>query len=327
MIKVVVTDQTWGNIDIERQVLAPYGVDLVDAQCSNVEEIVAAVCKADYIITQYGALSAEVIPTLERCRVISRYGIGVDNIDLVATRKAGIPVCNVPDYCIDEVADHALALILALTRNVVVATSLVRDGEWRWPGPLDDIMVLKELSIGLVGFGRIGRAVAERLVPFKCRIIAADPVVSPDAMVMAGVQPTSLTNLLSESDVVSIHCPSNDSTRGMINAEKLAMMKPGALFVNVSRGDIVVTNDLITTLEQGHLRGAAVDVTDPEPLPPGHPLSQLDNVVITSHFAACSATSMDELRRRTAGSIALAIQGKPLLSSVNGVDHPRVIAS
>jgi len=325
MIKVIVTDQTWGNLDIEHQVLASCDVELIDAQCSTVEELVEATRDADYLISQYAPLSAEVIPSLERCRVISRYGIGVDNIDLATAREARIPVCNVPDYCIDEVADHALALILALTRNVVSATRLVREGEWRLPGPLEGIMVLKELTIGLVGFGRIGRAVAERLVPFKCRVIAADPFIPSDTIVAAGLEPVSLEELLAESDVVSLHCPSDDSTRGMIDAGKLAMMKPGALFVNVSRGDIVVTDDLIEKLEQGYLRAAALDVTAPEPLPAGHRLAQLDNVVITSHFAACSETSMDELRERTAGAIAQAIRGEPLTNSVNGIDRPRQI--
>ena len=324
-MKAIVTDHGWENIDLECAILEPIGAEVVEAQCRDEDQLIEACREVDYVISTYAPLSARVISTLQRCRVISRYGIGVDNIDLKAAREAGIPVCNVPDYCIDEVADHALALLLALTRKVVSGNQVVRDGKWGPPGTKGDIKVLREHSVGLIGFGRIGTAVAARLQAFKCPLLVHDPFVSDEVIEAGGAQSVSFDELLERSDIVSLHCPSDDTTRGMMDADSLGKMRQGALLVNVSRGDLIVTEDLIGKLERGHLNGAAVDVTSPEPLPAGHPLSRLENMVITSHFAAFSVTAIEELRRRAAGAIADAICGEPLKSVVNGVDGPRDI--
>lgn len=324
MIKVAVSDFTFSNLAIERQVLASCDVEFIEAQCHTEEELIAQMSEVDYIITQYAPISARVIPSLARCKVISRYGVGVDNIDLEAASQAGIPVCNVPDYCVNEVADHALALMLGATRYIVQGAACVRSGRWEFPAAnSNNVQVLSEMVVGLLGCGRIGRGVATRLRGFGCRLLACDPYVSDEDIISAGAIPVSFEELLAESDVVSLHTPSNAETRGIISAEVLAQMKDGVILVNVSRGDLVVTNDLIQAIESGKVQAAAVDVTDPEPLPAGHPLAALDNVIITAHFAAVSQKAMLELRQRTAGAIAAAIRGEVLQNVVNGVDGPR----
>ncbi len=324
MIKVAVSDFTFSDLAIERQVLASCDVDFIEAQCHTEEELIAQMSEVDYIITQYAPISARVIPSLERCKVISRYGVGVDNIDLEAASQAGIPVCNVPDYCVNEVADHALALMLGATRYIVQGAQCVRSGRWEFPAAdSNNVRVLSEMAVGLLGCGRIGRGVATRLRGFGCRLLACDPYVSNEDIISAGAIPVSFEELLAESDVVSLHTPSNSETRGIISAEVLAQMKDGVILVNVSRGDLVVTDDLILAIESGKVQAAAVDVTDPEPLPTGHPLAALENVIITAHFAAVSQKAMLELRQRTAGAIASAIRGEVLQNVVNGVDGLR----
>jgi len=323
-MKVAVTDSGFADLQVERDVLAGLDVEFTAAQCTTEEELIDQLSEMDYLISQYAPITARVIDKFDRCRVISRYGVGVDNIDLDAAAAAGIAVCNVPDYCIDEVADHALALLLDLTRRIFPAALDVRAGGWKFPAAdVSEVKVLKELTVGLFGCGRIGNAVAKRLMGFGCRVLAYDPYVDDDQLNSSGVQATGLEELLAESDVVSLHCPSNAETRGIVNAEMFGKMKPGSLLVNVSRGDIVVTEDLIQVIQSGHLAGAGLDVTSPEPLPAGHPLAALENVVITPHFAAASKKAIFELRRRTAGAIAAAIRGEKLANIVNGVDGPR----
>ena len=324
-MKVAVTDSNFGDLDIEREVLAPCNVELMEVQCSTEDELIDQIPDADYIISQYAPITARVIAELKRVKVISRYGIGVDNIDVEAASRAGIPVCNVPDYCIDEVADHALALMLGLTRQVDQGTQIVRSGEWRLPTSFDNVKVLSQMVVGLVGCGRIGRQVAARLRGFRCQLLACDPGLTDEEISSCGATPVSFEKLLAASDIVSLHCPSIASTRGIISTGTLSQMKDGALLVNVSRGDLVETSDLISALESGQVGAAALDVTNPEPLPAGHRLATFDNVIITSHYAAVSEKAVRELRQRTAGAIACAIHGEPLLHIVNDVNGPRQV--
>jgi D-3-phosphoglycerate dehydrogenase len=282
-------------------------------------QLIALVQDADQVLTQFAPVDATVIGAMGKCRVIVRYGIGVDNVDLGVAAARGIPVCNVPDYCIDEVADHTLGLILDLTRRIAANAGKVRSGGWGLAVPLDALCALKDLTVGLVGFGRIGSQVARRLVPFRCRILVCDPAVPPSTIHNAGFLPVSLEELLHSSDLVTLHCPSTEHTRNLINGETISRMKVGALLVNTSRGTLVNTDDLIAALKSGRLSAAALDVTDPEPLPPGHPLLALDNVVLTPHMASASPGAVTTLRQQAAGIVALAVQGKPLPNIVNGV--------
>ncbi|MFO0907338.1 MAG: C-terminal binding protein [Isosphaeraceae bacterium] len=272
-MKIVVTDYSFSSLEIEEKLLEAQGHEVVGwKERRPAAELIPLVADADAVITQFAPVDATVIAAMERARVIVRYGIGTDNVDLDAARARGIPVCNVPDYCIDEVADHTLAFLLALTRQVVPNTQRVHAGGWGLATPLDGMRTLRDLTVGLIGFGRIGREVAGRLRGFKSRILVFDPGVEASVVAAAGCEPVPLETLLETADLVSLHCPSTPRTRGLIGTEALARMKPGALLVNVARGDLVDPGALVAALDSGRLAGAALDVFAPEPIPAGHPI-------------------------------------------------------
>ena len=319
MAKVVITDWNFADLSVERALLEPLGLEVVEGQAKTEEALLPLVAEADYVITQFAPLTARVIGAMSRARIIVRYGVGVDNVDLAAAAARGLPVCNIPDYCTDEVADHALALILSLTRRVPQISGHVKAGQWKLQVPVDQILVLKALTVGLVGFGRIGQQVARRLLACKARVLAYDPVADPEKVRAAGCEPVSLEELLAQSDLVSLHCPSTEQTRYLINRDSLARMKPGALLVNTSRGTLVRTEDLVAALRSGQLSAAALDVTDPEPIPGDSPLLGMEQVVITGHIASVSVRAEQELRTTAAELVAQAVRGEKLPNVVNGV--------
>ncbi|WP_422927846.1 C-terminal binding protein [Singulisphaera sp. PoT] len=318
-MKVAVTDASFPALDVERRILEEAGVDVVGGQCKTPETLIPLVADADAVIVQFAPITAEVIGSMSRARAIVRYGIGYDNVDLEAAKARGIPVCNVPDYCIDEVADHTLAFILATTRQVVPNTIKVRGGQWGIATPLDQMRALKHLNVGVVGFGRIGREVVARLLPFRGRVLVHDPVVPASEIEKAGALPVDLDRLLEESDVVTLHCPSTPKTRGMIGAEALARMKPGVILINVARGDLVDPTALTEALQSGHVSAAALDVFAPEPIPADHPILKMDNVILASHIASASVPAVRKLRETAANLALAAVRGEPLSNIVNGV--------
>ncbi len=321
MARVVVTDYTFPSLEIEESILKSHGHELTGFQAKSVESLIPAVADADAVITQFAPVTAEVIAAMPKARVIVRYGIGVDNVDLVAARSAGIPVCNVPDYCIDEVADHTLAFILSVTRQVVPNTMHIRDGKWGLATPLDQLRTLRDQTVGIVGFGRIGREVASRLKSFKARCLVFDPVVPPEAIQAAGCEAVTLEELLPAADIVTLHCPSTAQTRKLLAAGSIARMKPGAIVVNLARGDLVDTAALIAALESGHISAAALDVCDPEPIPADSPLRKMPQVVCASHIASASPKAVRTLRETAAAIAAAALRGEKLPNVVNGVDR------
>lgn len=319
MQKVVITDYSFDNLDLEREVLAPLGCNIEALKAGKDQALIDLVADADAVITQFAPVNAAVIGAMQKCKVIARYGIGVDNVDLKAAAAKGIPVCNVPDYCIDEVADHTLALILAATRQIVPCDSVIKSGQWKLPVPVAALHALKYMTVGLVAFGRIGREVAVRLKGFKCRILVFDPVVPPADVRAAGCEPATLDEVLTQSDLLSLHCPSTEKTKYMINATTIAKMKKGAILVNASRGTLVDTNALVAALQSGQISAAALDVTDPEPPGADHPLLKLGNVVITPHDASATPQSVKKLRSDAAGLAVKALRGEKLPNIVNGV--------
>ena len=318
-MKVAVTDFTFPTLDAEKSVLEPLGHHLVGPAEKSEAGLIELVADADGVITQFAPITAAVINAMTRARVIVRYGIGVDNVDLEAARARGIPVCNIPDYCIDEVADHTLALILNLTRQVRRNHERVRGGRWELGTTLGAMRALKQLSVGVVGFGRIGREVAARLRAFRCKLLVSDPVVPPAEIERAGGTPVGLDELLRTVDLVTLHCPSTPSTRRMINRASIATMKPGALLINVGRGDLVETPALLDALRDGQLGGAGLDVFDPEPVPTDSPLLALDNVILSAHVASCSIPAVTALRTGAAETVAAALRGEAPPNVVNGV--------
>jgi D-3-phosphoglycerate dehydrogenase / 2-oxoglutarate reductase len=319
MKKVVVTDYQFETLDVEAAVLKEQGCELVARVQSNEAELIALVSDADAVISQYAPLTPTVIAAMKRVKAIVRYGIGVDNVNLPAAREHGIPVCNIPDYCPDEVGDHTLALLLAITRQIVTGTNYIRGGKWGLPVPVTAMSTLSQHHIGIIGLGRIGRSVAHRLKGFNCKMSAYDPQLDASDIRGLGCHPATLDEVLEKSDVVTLHVPSTDSTRNMINAARLAKFKPGAILINVSRGDLVDTDALVDALKSGKLSAAGLDVSNPEPIPAGHPLRSMENVVFTSHVASASLPAMMRLRTGVATIAALAANGKPVYNIVNGV--------
>jgi len=320
MPKVAVTDFTFETLDIEESILRPLGLAVVGQKIGRTpEQVIPLVADADYVITQFAPINAQVIGAMRNCKIIVRYGIGVDNVDLKAAAARKIPVCNVPDYCIDEVADHAVAMILDLTRKITANALKVKAGGWGLAVPLAGMGCMRDMTVGVVGFGRIGRQVVARLKGFKCELLVHDPMVDPDAIAAAGATAAGVDDLLGRSDLVTLHCPSTDQTRQMINARSIAKMKNGAMLVNTSRGTLVKTDDLLAALQSGRIAAAALDVTDPEPIDPANPLVKMDQVVINSHIASASPRSVEKLRSSAASAVAAAAQGKRPPNIVNGL--------
>lgn len=316
-MQVAITDFKFPSLQIEQEILLPAGIEIVSGQCRTAAELIPLVANADAVLTQFAPIDAQVVGAMHKARVIVRYGIGVDNVDLAAARAKGIPVCNVPDYCIDEVADHTLAFILAMTRQVIANHQYVSEGKWGLAVPLPLMKALYDQTVGIVGFGRIGRAVAERLRPFKCRRLAYDPALEPAAAAEADCTLVPLEKLFAESDIITLHCPSTSQTRRMVNRESLQHVKPGTILINLARGDLIETEAMVAALTSGQLGGAALDVCDPEPMPLEGPLRKMSNVICASHVASTSVKATTRLRR-TAAQIALqALRGEPLSSVVN----------
>ncbi|MFO0876548.1 MAG: C-terminal binding protein [Gemmataceae bacterium] len=319
MSVVVVTDYTFPSLEIEETILRAAGAELQVGKDKSIAMLKALVAEADAVITQFAPINAEVIGAMQRARVIVRYGIGVDNVDLQAARDRGIPVCNVPDYCIDEVADHTLAFMLALTRQVVPNTLHIREGKWGLATPLDHLRTLRDQTIGIVGFGRIGREVAVRLAPFKCRRLVFDTFVPADVIQAAGCESVALNTLLTLSDILTLHCPSTPQTRKLLNAESLQQMKRGAIVVNLARGDLIDTAALVASLQSGQISSAALDVCDPEPIPIDSPLRSLPNVITASHIASASPKAVRVLRETATKIAVMALRGEQLPNVVNAL--------
>jgi D-3-phosphoglycerate dehydrogenase len=256
---------------------------------------------------------------MRKARAIVRYGIGVDNIDLDAARERDIPVCNVPDYCIDEVADQTLAFILATTRQVVTHANHLRAGNWGLATPLDGMKALRDLTVGVVGFGRIGREVVRRLLAFKCSVQVFDPIVPAAEIEKSGARAVSFEELLKNADVLTLHCPSTPQTRKMMNHETFAKLRRGTILINVGRGDLADPDALTAVLQSGQLSAAALDVFDPEPIPAGHPIRALPNVILAPHIASCSVPAVKKLRESVAHLAVAAVRGEALPTIVNGV--------
>jgi len=317
--KVVVTDYAFPDLNTEQQILTAAGCEVIGRQCKTEADLVNLCKDADAVITQFARVNANVINAMSRARVIVRYGIGVDNVDSEAARARRIPVCNIPDYCIDEVADHTLAFILATTRQVVPHTVHLRAGKWGLAVPLPGMRTLRDLTVGVVGFGRIGREVVKRLAAFRCAVLVFDPLVPATEVEKLEAQAVSFDELLRAADVLTLHCPSTPQTRKLMNRDTFAKLKPGAIFINIGRGDLVDTPALTEALQSSHISAATLDVFDPEPIPADHPILKMPNVILSPHIASASPAAVKKLRETAARLALQAVRGEPLANIVNGV--------
>jgi D-3-phosphoglycerate dehydrogenase len=313
--KVVLTDYVWESLDVEHQTLDGVAT-LVALRTKKPDEFLAEAADCDALLNTYaGPITAEVMARMPRCKIIARYGIGVDTIDLEAATAAGIIVTNNPAYCIEEVAEHTLALLLAGARKVALYDRLVRAGRWEVP-PGKPMFRLVGRTLGLVGFGNIARAVAVRALAFGLRVVYHDPFVDP-GQVSLRAEPRDLDALLPEADFVSVHPPLTPETRGLMGDAAFARMKPTAFLINCARGPIVDTAALVRALDAGRIAGCALDTTDPEPLPDPHPLRGRDNVLITPHAAWYSEQAMVGLQAGAPGEVRRVLTGEWPVHVVN----------
>jgi D-3-phosphoglycerate dehydrogenase len=300
--RIVITDCDHPTIEIERAIFARAGYQVELAKCHTADEVVAAGLGAVALLAQYAPITDGVLETLTSVQVVGTYGASLDNIDLPAAARRGLRVVNVPDYGVDEVADHTVGLILALTRGIVGLDRAVHTGTWDFRGG-GELRRSSGQQVGVIGLGRIGSAVARRALALRFRVVAADPT----RPVVEGVRLVELEELLATSDLVCVTTRLDPSTRHLLDAAALARMKPGAYLVNTSRGGVVDQAALVEALRSGHLGGAALDVLEREPIAPDDPLLSLPNVVLTPHAAFYSRESLVEMKRRAAEAITVAL--------------------
>ncbi|NSW89067.1 MAG: C-terminal binding protein [Firmicutes bacterium] len=317
--KVVMTDDRHKTYEEEKQILSSIDAEVIISNCSTVEEVINACRDADGIMVNLAPITAEVVDKLEKCKVIARYGVGYDNVDVSACTAKGIYVTNVTDYCAEEVSDHALALLMACVRKVARRDAQVRAGKWNI-GSADPIYRMAGKIFTFLGYGMIARTLHRKIKGFNfSRILVYDPYVDAEVIKAAGAEKVDWETAIKEADYISIHMPLNDKTRGIINSETFAMMKPTAIIVNTSRGAVIEEQALINALVSGQINSAGLDVHNKEPLDADNPLMKLENCVLTDHVGWYSEDSMSELKRKVAENVRDVLLGKKPKYPVNKV--------
>jgi D-3-phosphoglycerate dehydrogenase / 2-oxoglutarate reductase len=314
-LQVAVSDSVFPNLDPARAVLSKIGAQLSLAEEAKPEAILRVARDADALLATYAKITPEMIRQLTRCRIISRFGIGVDNVDIPAATERGIVVTKVPDYCIDEVSDHAMALLLSAARKIPFANSMVQAGKWEMPAVVP-IHRLRGTVLGLVGFGRIPQLVAPKAQAFGIRVVSHDPYIPKEVFERARVESVEFRELLKISDYISIHSPLLPETQGMFNAAAFRQMKPSAYLINTARGPIVDEAALAHALDAKQIAGAALDVMPKEP-PGNSPLFGRPNVVITPHTSFYSEESLVDLQTKAAEEVVRVLKGEAPKNPVN----------
>jgi len=309
-MKVLVTDAEYSSLDLESSVLAAAGHELQLASCTTAEDVIEAGAGIDAMLVQYAPITAAVFEALPQLGLVSRYGVGVDVVDTDAAQRHGVWVCNVPDYGTTEVALHAVAMLLALLRNLAGHDSQVRTGHWNYHLG-GELRRPSSLTLGVVGLGRIGRMTAERAAPWFNAVVGYDPYL-PDSAWPEGFERAELADLFARSSAVTLHLPLTEDTRGLVGVDLLERMPSGSYLVNTSRGGLVDLDAVLDALDSGRLAGAALDVLPQEPPPSDHPLLNHPRALITPHVAWYSAEAEVELRRKAAQNIVdWALNGRP----------------
>jgi D-3-phosphoglycerate dehydrogenase len=306
---VAVTDSVFPNLEPAKQALSELHAEVKLADAPTPEAILAVAREADGLLVTYAKVPAQIIEQLARCKIIARFGIGVDNVDIDAATRAGIIVTNVPEYCEDEVSDHAMAMLLTLIRKIPFANKRAHAGKWEMPAVVP-IHRLRGRVLGLVGFGKIPKLVATKAQAFGLQVQTYDPYLTAETTTKFNVKLVTLPELLSTSDYISVHTPLTPETNRMFNADAFRQMKRGALLVNTARGPLVDVEALVDALEAGQLAGAALDVLPQEPPAPGLRLLGRDDVILTPHTGFYSEESMVDLQTKAAQQVALVLSGK-----------------
>ncbi len=319
---VVISDYDYGDVDIERAVLENAGLRLVAADCKTEDDVIEAARDAEAIIAQYATVGARAINALTRCKVVARYGTGVDTVDIDAATRRGILVTNVPnDWCRNEVADHAMALLLATARKICGYDRATRAGIWRWQSG-EPIHRIAGRALGLLSFGAIAQTIAVRAQAFGMRVITHDPYMAPEDVAAHGATPVSFGELIEQADYLVIQAPLTKETHHRIAEAELRRMKQTLILINTARGPIVNDDALYLALKEGWIAGAGLDDIEEEPAKqrdwkPANPLFSLDNVIITPHAAYYSEEAIRTVRDFAAQEVARVLTGKPPLSPVN----------
>jgi len=315
--KLVVTDYNFPSLDHESRAAKTFDADFETHHATTTAEVVAALCGANVGLVQFAPVNSDAIAGMAEGAVLIRYGVGYDNIDTEAARAHGVKVAYVPDYCAAEVADHTVAMLLATLRKLARLDATTRDGSW---GPVQQaapILPFEETVIGFLGLGRIGLSVKRRLEPFGFRFLVSDPFLTDDVAREEGVEKVSLEDLAERSDALSLHAPLTADTRHVVNAGFLARMRPGAVIVNSSRGELIDTVALAISLSECKTAGAALDVFELEPLEADHPLRSAPNLLISPHAAWYSTKSIDRLQRLAAEEALRALREEQLRCPVS----------
>lgn len=311
-MRVVVTDQAFGNVVHERAAAQAIEAAFGEHQCRSEEETIAAVRGANVVFNNFAPMNERTMGVMAKGATVIRYGVGVDNVDLEAARRLGVHVCNVPDYGVEEVADHAAAMALSLSRKLGRYDAGIRDGEWKIGAMVDQVRSLSQSMVGLVGFGRIARAFARRMQVFGAKVVAYDPYVSAADADAAQATMAPFEGVIEQADILSLHVPLTPETRHMIGRAEIARMRKGAILINVSRGGLVDETALAEALANGHLSGAGLDVFEKEPLPAEVPLRAAPNTIFSPHAAFFSDASVERLQRLAAEEGLRALKGEPL---------------
>lgn len=316
--KVVITDYWYESLELERKIIGDSGFCLEDYHCKEESRLIEITKEADIVICQFAPISKTVINGMERCKAIIRYAIGVDNIDVDTATKKGIYVCNVPDYGIDEVSNHTIALLLALVRKLKLMSKSVSEGNW-------DYSIGKPMfrtygaTLGVIGLGRIPSLVVKKLQGFDMRMVCYDPYVGTERAEQMGVELVDLDTLLKTSDFITVNCPLNNETRHMIDAKAFAKMKSTAIIVNTARGGVICEKDLIEALQSGRIAAAGIDVVEKEPISIGNPLLAMDNVIVTPHMAWYTEEAVQTLQRMVAEEAVRILNGQKPKNPVNKI--------
>jgi D-3-phosphoglycerate dehydrogenase len=311
MLKAIVSDHTFPSLDLQRGVIEAAGFELREIQprCVTEDDVIARCADADALLVQWAPITRRVMKSLTKVKGVVRYGVGVDNIDLDAARELHIGVANVPTYCLEEVSNHALAMMLSLGRRIPQDHASIVNGGWG-VGPFRPIPAFVDMTLGLVSFGAIARRVALKAKAFGFRIVAADPFLDDSVFAQNGVERVDMETLFKSADIISLHCPLLPATTHLIRRETIATMKPGVLIINTARGPVIREPDLVEALANGRVLAAGLDVYEREPLPADSPLRTMRNVLLTSHAASGSVRSLVALQVKAAESARDFLEGK-----------------
>ncbi len=312
---VCVTDERHADYEIEKSIFNANDIELKLCRCETAADIAEQCKDADGVLLDLAPMTAEAIHGLEKCRVISRYGVGYENVDLEAATEKGIQVMYVPDYCMEDVSDHALALMLSCLRHIPMRDHAVREGKWNLQATS---FRLRGKVLGVIGAGRIARALVRKVSGFGLKeVVAYDPYISAEDLAKAGIRKVELKELLEISDFVSLHLHCNEETKGMINKETLSLMKETAILINVSRGPLVNDEDLLEALKEHRILAAGLDTHNHEPLGADSPFCRLDNVILTDHTAYSTMEGVEELKTKAAQNVVDVLYGRELKYPVN----------